>query len=132
MTDLYREMFWGTNPLPTFARIRAALHAELANTHDWASLVVYDALPSDLNSQLEEVRYSRARAAVDDALAEYDAGAQGLGAEDEERFEQAVMRADDANGRFPDSPGFRMEVAGLRASYAKRMSRGVLQSEATA
>jgi hypothetical protein len=38
------------------------------DTHDWASLVVYEAFPSNLADQLEEVRYWQARRAQEGAL----------------------------------------------------------------
>ena len=44
------------------------------NSHDWASMVVYEALPSNLEEQLEEFRYLQARRAVNAALDHVDGG----------------------------------------------------------
>lgn len=112
---LYGRFFWGENPLPALASIRAALHAELASAHDWASMVVYDALPADFDEQLERVRYRRAKFAIDAALEGLDGGEYGI--------EEASGRAEVALARLPTSPSFQMEREGLNASYAKRMAR---------
>lgn len=126
----YEKVLWGANPLPTLARARAALHAEFGHTHDWASLVVYDALPKQLGHQLEEVRYNRARNAVDDALADYDKNKDKISKEEAKAwFKRARAAADLAIEHFPSAPQYAMEVGGLRASYAKRLAKYMYDEE---
>lgn len=111
---LYERLSWGENPLPAIATVRAALHAELPHSHDWASLVVYDALQDDFDSQLDRVRYRRARLAMDAALGQLDDGELDID-EAEERVELALSR-------LPTTASYRMETQALHASYAKRMA----------
>jgi hypothetical protein len=115
----YHDVLWGKHPLPAIASVRAALHAEFGNTHDWASLVAYDALPTDLDDQLEEIQYYRARYAIDDTLHELD---QHHGKAEDAAIDEATKRAEPALDSLPTSPKFAMEVGGLRGSYAKRVS----------
>src|SRR5207253_509945 len=52
---------------------RAELHARYTSTwHDWASLVVYEALPHALEGQLDALRYLQTRRAMDAALERID------------------------------------------------------------
>ena len=53
---LYSGLLWGAHPLPLMHEIRAELHARYTSRwHDWASLVVYEALPRALDEQLDRV-----------------------------------------------------------------------------
>jgi beta-lactamase superfamily II metal-dependent hydrolase len=99
-------------------RIRSTLHGRLAaQYHDWASLVVYEALPDDLDQQLEEVRYQQAKAAVDAVFAAYDAQAADAGA-----YRQLKKRLDGHLARLPTDGRFALECQGLRASARKRQA----------
>jgi hypothetical protein len=77
MTELlYRRLLQGDDPRVVTHDLRQALHAECRDTHDWASVVVYAALPGDLESQLERVRFERAHQALDTVMSRIDAFAQ--------------------------------------------------------
>jgi hypothetical protein len=70
---LYQNLLWGQDPRMVLPRLRTKLFSLQGNvTHDWASLVVYAALPDDLEIQLKDVQYEQARRAVDTALAHLD------------------------------------------------------------
>ena len=57
---LYEGLLWGDNPLVLLYETRAALHTGSAFWHDWASLVVYEALPQNWAQQLDTCATSRA------------------------------------------------------------------------
>src|SRR5436305_875350 len=70
---LYNGLLWGEHPLVLVQEARAALHARYtASWHDWASLVVYEALPRTLGEQLDALRYRQAKRAMDSALEQID------------------------------------------------------------
>ena len=117
--EFYGRLLWGDNPWPLLHRVRTALHGRLAaKAHDWASVVVYEALPPDLAEQLEEARYNQGKAAINAAF---------------EAIERAVAQADvyqalrrDLVGlleQLPMDGRFAMECLGLRASTHKRLAQ---------
>ena len=54
---LYKGLLWGEQPAAAAAAMRAELHARYTSRwHDWASLVVYEALPQALDEQLDTRR----------------------------------------------------------------------------
>ena len=62
---LYTGLLWGENPLVLLQQLRAELHVRYTSSwHDWASLVVYEALPQALSEQLDALRYSQAKRAI--------------------------------------------------------------------
>jgi hypothetical protein len=73
MTELlYRRLLQGDDPRVVTHDLRQALHAECRDTHDWASVVVYAALPNDIESQLERVRFERAHQSLDTVMSRID------------------------------------------------------------
>lgn len=62
---LYRRLFMGDDPRIIIHDLRQRLHTACPETHDWASLVVYAALPNDLHEQLQRTRFAQARTALD-------------------------------------------------------------------
>jgi CHAT domain len=67
---LYQELFRGADPVLITHDVRRELHAlESSGNHDYASLVVYVALPADIDRQVTEARYHRTFKAGDVALA---------------------------------------------------------------
>ena len=73
-STLYRELLMAENPLITLHKVRTELHSRFSlKSHDWASLVVYEALPPDLGDQLQEFDYRQARSAVDAGVSKMDA-----------------------------------------------------------
>jgi hypothetical protein len=70
----YQGQLWGEHPLVSLYAVRLHLHSCMGpDTHDWASLVVYEAFPSNLTDQLEELRYWQARRAQEGALRRVEA-----------------------------------------------------------
>jgi hypothetical protein len=63
--DLYPKLLFGEDPLCALHSLRQRLHVELRETHDWAALVAYTALPADFERQLLDARYKSARFAID-------------------------------------------------------------------
>ncbi len=114
----YRHLFWGDNPLPAIAAIRARMHAELSLAHDWASVVVYDALPDDIGRQLREVRFRRAAHAVSTELEKLD----DVDAQDYEGVQRAYDNANHWLEYMPDTPDYELAVADRRGSFAKSMA----------
>ena len=110
---------------------RAELHARYNTSwHDWAGVVVYEALPPSLDDQLDLLRYSQARRAMNAALERIDiavaversyharVGSNALGQR------RVAMRWTACR-----SPGqFAVECIGMRASAQKRLARGGVQS----
>ena len=117
--EFYRGLLWAENPWVLLHRIRSTLHGLLgAASHDWASLVVYEALPADLVDQLEEARYQQAKAANNVSFERIDRAVEAAGAYGDHRaaLEESLTRLP-AQGRFA------MESLGLRASSLKRLAQ---------
>ena len=133
---LFTEMFYhgqlrGKHPLVSLYKVRLELHSRMEpDTHDWASLVVYEAFPSNLISQLEELRYRQARRAlylVLDRLEELAVKVQDghlpPGEPDiETRFENAIKDVEAASNDLPNTGSYALDCAGLRASAEKRIA----------
>lgn len=118
---LYKGLLWGQNPLLLLQQLRAELHARYTATwHDWASLVVYEALPLALNEQLEKLKYHQARSAMNAAL-------QGIDLAVQARNRDALRQLDDdvayAVDRLPLNGHYAVECLGLRASSNKRLAQ---------
>ena len=121
---LYRGLLWGENPWALLHRIRTELHSRLtAHSHDWASLVVYEALPADLDDQLEEARYRQGRLAMNAALERIDQAVAKDGARldpiEHSQLQKAVL---DTRHRMPMRGRFAMECLGLCGSSLKRLA----------
>src|SRR5688572_19184508 len=70
---LYQGLLWGEHPLHVLQHVRSELHARFnTNWHDWASLVVYEALPPALDEHLDVLRYAQSRRATNAALERID------------------------------------------------------------
>ena len=121
---LYRDLMWSVNPLVTLHKVRTELHSVYAqNSHDWASLVVYEALPSNLEAQLEEVRYLQTRRALNAALGHVD-GALAAGASlDSVELQKRLADVQDVRAKLPDQGPFKAEALGLKATSAKRLAQ---------
>ena len=124
---LYGDLFWGEHPFAVLARVRAELHAEMSFTHDWASLVVYEALPEGMPEQLERVMYERTAAALRAALDDYTARSDTLSSGEFELADvDARDRARDAAARvldrLPTSAAYEIDRMSLRATFHKRIA----------
>ena len=78
---LYQRMLWGEDPRIILHSLRSRLRVLCPDTHDWASLVMYAALPPDLDDQLLDVRYTQAKRAIDSALDRIDKSIGKMGDE---------------------------------------------------
>ncbi len=120
LAAMYKGLLWGQNPLVLLQQLRAELHARYtSNWHDWASLVVYEALPQALPEQLETVQYFQAKRAINAALEHLDlaqnpskAYLQSL----DDDIEAAVRR-------LPVKGQYAAECTGIHASSRKRLAQ---------
>ena len=122
----YNGMLRGVNPHVLAHQTRSELHARYgADTHDWASLVVYEALPTSMDAQLERVCYEQGRLRLNAALERVDiavseAGQSLRAADDFDALEADVQSAIAA---LPDDGAYSIECRGLRASAMKRVAQ---------
>jgi len=119
---LYEGLLWGDNPWPLLHEVRRELYGELDQTyHDWASLVVYEALPIDVDAGLEELRYVQARRALKVAQERYRVAQSLVGDETYKgAYAQAVADWDRALDRLRKEGPYFLECVGLRASAHKQ------------
>ena len=120
---LYQRMLWGEDPRITLHSLRNKLYALCPDTHDWASLVMYAALPPDINDQLLDVRYAQAKRAVDCALDRIDESIDRMDSATqscEAEMKSLLDRVDEAAGHMPTAEGYETEGRGMLASTEKR------------
>lgn len=123
----YAEHLWGRHPLVSMYDVRHRLFTEIGDTHDWASLVVYEALPGNLHEKLEEVRYWQARRALDGALKKLeDAPRTSDVNEMTSKSSPQVREVDACIRRMPTTGPFALECAGWRASAYKRRAQAAM------
>jgi hypothetical protein len=122
----YRGLIDGDDPWMLLHRIRTDLHGRFAkNTHDWASLVVYEGLPDNLGSQLELLRYQQRKRAIGSLFGRIDHAVRGpkaltaLGNEYDPLAKSVQLACDS----LPMDGEFRAECLGLRASSGKRLAQ---------
>ncbi|MFL6200549.1 MAG: CHAT domain-containing protein [Thermoanaerobaculia bacterium] len=124
---LYNGLLWGEHPLVLLQEARAELHARYtASWHDWASLVVYEALPRTLDDQLDGLRYFQAKRAMNAALERIDIAVQVKANDGLEELDRAVEHA---LGRLPLSGHYGVECLGLYASSRKRVAHAAFTLE---
>jgi hypothetical protein len=122
-SSLYQGLLWGAHPLVLIQQLRAELHARYTTTyHDWASLVVYEALPRSLEDQLDGLRFRQAKRAMDAALQRVDL-AVARAASDPPALADAVRAAEGAIARLPLAGRYAVECLGLRGSAGKRLAQ---------
>jgi beta-lactamase superfamily II metal-dependent hydrolase len=118
---IYQGLLWGEHPLLLLQRLRAELHARYtSNWHDWASLVVYEALPLKLADQLYFLRYHQSRRALDAALEKIDLTVQDQTKQSLPELNDAVQLA---VRQLPLEGQYAVECLGLRASANKRLAQ---------
>ena len=113
---LYAGQLSGEHPLVSITEVRRRLATEFSDEHAWASVVVYEALPLDLQQRLDELHYWQSRRELDialDRLEELESAAE----EEHQRLLDSVTAA---SGRLPDDGPFGEECDGLRAASSKR------------
>lgn len=114
----YRRLLRGDDPRMLVHDLRQELHVACPDTHDWASVVVYAALPADIDAQVTQARFLRAQRAVDTVMARLD-GTPEPREEDLLALEE-VMRNFEAAVPEEDTPAERVRAYGLLASAKKK------------
>jgi beta-lactamase superfamily II metal-dependent hydrolase len=122
----YNGMLRGANPHVLAHQTRSELHSRYgADTHDWASLVVYEALPTNMDAQLERVCYEQGRLRLNAALERVDIAVsearQNLRTAD--NFDALEADVQNAIAALPDDGAYSIECRGLRASAMKRVAQ---------
>ncbi len=131
--SFYSDQLRGVHPLKTMYEIRLRLHSEMGRDfHDWASLVVYEALPDNFEVQCSELRYWQAKRALDVALnrlrldiePETVAAALPEGPNGKFTGEKPSWFTDlaAASKALPTSGPYSVECLGLRAAGNKRLA----------
>jgi hypothetical protein len=120
----YRGQLEGEHPVVSMYEVRRQLYKD-PQVHDWASLVVYEALPSDFDEQREDLRYWQARRAQDHALDRVEA-LTTKGA-DTTQYEALKSHATELGARLPTTGPYVLECAGLRAAGHKRIAQVAFQ-----
>lgn len=123
LAAMYDGLLWGQNPLVLLQQLRAQLHARYTSSwHDWASLVVYEALPQALPEQLETLQYFQAKRAINAALERLDQAVRAG-----QSTPAALKKLDDdiesAVRRLPLKGQYSAECVGIRASSRKRLAQ---------
>jgi hypothetical protein len=136
----YRGELEGEHPLETLCEVRRNLATEFDEEHAWASIAVYEALPTDFPSRLAELQYWQMRRAHDCALGKLErtatsdteriaslerAGtpfADGFVSPAAAEYGALVAAAARAADRLPTGGDFAAECEGLRAAGLKRMA----------
>jgi hypothetical protein len=143
---LYEGLLWGNDPRIVVSNLRRRLRAELSETHDWASIVVYATLPPDFEQQMVEVRFEQTKRAIDAALHRTDFATDEwwYGDIDNpneqepsdhrivlERLEDVALRLESLGGELQARAEVNNIAAfeGLRASMLKREAEYRLQRE---
>ena len=120
---LYEGLLSGENPWVLFHRLRGQLHSRLgAFSHDWASLVIYEALPSDISGQLEEFRFHQGRARLNISLERVDR-AVSVGNADDLHHLALVADVGRALDALHSDGAFALECLALRGSAYKRLAQ---------
>ncbi|HYC92755.1 MAG TPA: CHAT domain-containing protein [Thermoanaerobaculia bacterium] len=127
---LYDGLLWGKNPLVLLRELRAELHTVYTSKwHDWASLVVYEALPQALNEQLEKLRYFQTKRAINATLERIDrAVKRALEERSVASLEKLHKEIESAVGRLPLKGPYSAECIGIRASARKRLAQAAFNT----
>lgn len=134
LRQLVPGLLAGEHPLPLLHRIRTELHGRWSTRfHDWACLVVYEALPDPmvLQGQLDDVRLAQAVRALNMSFGGLDrAVARGALADAEyrDRCGEVVRRM----AALPLDGPYRLECQGWRGSANKRLAAAAFARAAAA
>jgi beta-lactamase superfamily II metal-dependent hydrolase len=125
---LYSGVLWGRHPLLILQEARAELHTRYyTEWHDWASVVVYEALPTDLEDQLDMLRYSQARRAMNAALQRVDLAVATHQITNDTQLRALNHAVSHAMAKLPLDGQFAVECIGLQASSRKRLAQAASQ-----
>jgi hypothetical protein len=120
--NLFRSLFWGEDPRFALHQIRARLYSQNPEgSYEWANLIAYAALPNDIESQLIEVRYKQAEAAITTAISNLDNVVSKIAIEESKAAKASAnvteifARLDEAMARMPNREGYLDETLGVLA-----------------
>lgn len=120
---LYERLLRGDDPRIISHDLRQSLYVQCQGGHDWASVVMYAALPGNLDTQLEHVRFERARRALEAAMARVEK-AQGKAAPEPEKEREALDKAMQHFEKVALQQGpERVKTWGVLASAWKQVAR---------
>ncbi len=130
VSGLYPLLLKGEHPLVALYSVRSQMHSLLAHrNHDWAAIVAYEALPPDLDSQLDVLRYWQARRAQCGALKRFEAlgehASQG-GTTTAADWHERLREVESASKDLPYEGSYKLECDGLRAAAEKRIALALL------
>ena len=118
--EFYSGLLWGEHPWVLMHRVRTGLHGTMkTGDHDWASLVVYEALDLDI-FKLDQARYTQCHQAMLAAWMDDDGVEDSLPEDDTPALDESLMagdwKADVVIPRLPvHSKFFGMRALALRA-----------------
>jgi hypothetical protein len=124
----YGGLLRGDNPHVLAHQTRSELHSRYgADTHDWASLVVYEALPTDMDAQLERITYMQAKQRLDAALQRVDVVVRDAVLDKGRPVDLEDLELDVRNaiGALPTHGPYVIESRGLRATALKRLAQAM-------
>jgi CHAT domain len=135
----YAGQLRGENPLVSLYDVRLMLYGRTGqHAHDWASIVVYEAFPSDFAEQLEEMQYWQLRQVQDGALLRVEALIAQCGSEAAapstsvlQRYAGLVADAEEAAEQLPNRGPYTLECTGLRAAGHKRLAEAAFRMAIT-
>jgi hypothetical protein len=119
---LYKGLLRGDDPRWLLHALRQRLRTEVANTHDWASVVAYAQVPSDFDAQVEAFCNRRARQRIE-VLFDKAERLDGKAAEQEAVYEDIRRHVEQWLKALPAtaSAADRAERLGMWAATEKRI-----------
>jgi hypothetical protein len=141
---LYKNLLWGEDPRIVLHGLRRRLYSADDDTHDWASVICYAALPDDMEMQLQDVRYEQAREAINMAMKHIDAAIDKLQKKSDSPRSESLecksitdshlklyfTRVDNATRQMPITGRYETEGRGLLASTEKRKAEACQKASA--
>ena len=118
----YHDQLWGIHPLISLYKIRLALYANGGRQfHDWASLIAYEALPSNIADQLHELTYWQTKRVLEGSLTRLEKACEGpIGPS---QYEALDKELEIAHAKLPQVGPYEAECLGLRAASWKRRAQ---------
>ena len=120
----YQDQLWGTHPLISLYKIRLALYANGGRQfHDWASIIAYEALPSNIDDQLHELEYRQKKRVLEGSLTRLERACERLELRDQDQYEALNKELEIAHAKLPQVGPYEAECHGLRAASWKRRAQ---------
>lgn len=131
-------LLWGSgHPVCTLHDVRQELAVEHeAQSHDWASLVVYEAFPPTLDVQLEKFHFKQAKSALKNSESHLENLFESAWSEEKgwipedafaEKLALAEARCASAREALPIDGAFAIEAMGLKASNYKKCAEYIFK-----